>query len=61
MKNVWKYSGWYLIVIGVIHNAVGLLLGQDILLGMLADGVINTVNMEHDRNFLFWFLAIGFV
>ncbi len=60
MKNIWKYSGWYLITIGVIHNTVGLLLGQDILVEIISDGMVNTVQMEFDRNFLFWFLAIGF-
>lgn len=60
MKNIWKYSGWYLVAVGVIHNAVGLLLGQDILINIIKDGLINTIHMEYDRNFLFWFLMIGF-
>lgn len=59
MKNLWKYSGWYLVGIGVIHSIVGLMFGSNITSQIIRDGLINTVNLQYDRNFLFWFLATG--
>lgn len=60
MKNLWRYSGWFLIAIGIFHNVVGLIVGQNIILEIIEDGVLNTIHLDHDRNAVFWFLATGF-
>lgn len=59
MKNLWKYSGWFLVAIGVIHNGVGLAMGYEIAVDMVRSGLLNTVVLQYDRNFLFWFLTTG--
>ncbi|MCG7212084.1 DUF6463 family protein [Paenibacillus mucilaginosus] len=58
--KLWRYSGWMLLGTGVIHNAVGLLLGWDIIGRMVKEGLWATVGMDAERNAVFWFLAAGF-
>ena len=61
MKNAWKISGWYLFVVGVIHNAFGVVFFSDILRDLWNAGVINSVSDQFDRNCAFWFLFSGFL
>ncbi len=58
--NLWKYSGWYLVAIGIIHNTVGTVLGWQLLTDIFKDGVIYAIKLDYGRNFVFWFLFIGF-
>ena len=60
MKSLWKYSGWYLVVIGIIHNLVIGYILFDILQEMAGEWFINTVISQMDRNAAFWALFAGF-
>jgi len=60
IKGAWKISGWYMFALGIIHNLVGVMMTKDALLSMLNDGLVNSVNMDADRNVAFWFLFLGF-
>lgn len=64
MTNLTKYSGIYLIATGVIHNALGFIMGWSLLVGMHRDGWWNTVEssagIQFDRSALLWFLLLGF-
>lgn len=59
-----KYSGYYLIATGVIHNTIGLIMGWSILVGMHQAGWWNTVEAGGEINFarsaILWFLVLGF-
>ena len=59
MKNLWRYSGWYLVVIGVIHSLVLSFICIDILRDMAGEWFFNTVSNEMDRNAAFWSLFAG--
>ncbi|NEW07392.1 hypothetical protein GK047_15415 [Paenibacillus sp. SYP-B3998] len=58
--RIWKYSGIYMIATGIIHNVVGFIAGWDVLGLMAQDGLFNSVTNQPDRNYIFWFLSIGF-
>ena len=58
--KLYQKSGYYLIATGIIHNALGLIMGREVLLNILKDGFFNSINMETDRNAIFWFLFTGF-
>ncbi len=59
MKDLWKYSGWYLLIVGIIHNVVCWFFVKDIVIIMLHDGLLNTVASQIDRNAAFWCLFAG--
>jgi hypothetical protein len=58
-----KYSGYYLLATGVIHNLIGLALGWPSLLAMHQDGwLFSTVvngQMAFEREAISWFLITG--
>ncbi|MDQ2078381.1 DUF6463 family protein [Marinimicrobium sp. ABcell2] len=62
--NATRFSGYYLIATGVIHNTLGLVMGWDILAGMHQDGWWNTIEAGGQINFarsaIAWFLLVGF-
>lgn len=64
MIKLSKYSGIYLIITGVIHNAIGFVMGWSILVGMHQEGWFNTVEssagIQFDRSAILWFLLLGF-
>ncbi|MEP2653615.1 MAG: DUF6463 family protein [Paraglaciecola sp.] len=59
-----KYSGYYLILTGVVHSIIGLVLGWDILLDMHHDNWFASTVFEGevivDREAISWFLFSGF-
>lgn len=57
--KLWKYSGTYLWVTGVIHILVGFLIGKDIYADMLRDGLVNSMQNDYTRGFAFWFFLFG--
>jgi len=59
--NLWKKSGTFLFATGVIHNAIGFVLGWPILISIGKEGFINAVGSDMDRNAFFWFLFSGFL
>jgi len=59
-----KYSGYYLVFTGVIHNLIGLVLGWQSLIGMHQDNwfastIVND-QMIFQREAIVWFLLTGF-
>lgn len=62
--KVYHYSGWLLVGIGVLHNTIGLLMGWDILVGIVAEGGWNTIEqggqIDFARSAIVWFLVVGF-
>jgi hypothetical protein len=59
--KLWKQSGNFMIGTGIIHNAIGFFMMSEVLKDFLKEGFINTVNVQHDRNAVFWFLFSGFM
>ena len=59
-----KFSGWYLVSTGIIHNFIGLIFGWPVLVGMHYDGWWNTIESASGVNFMrsaiLWFLLLGF-
>ncbi len=62
--NAMKYSGYYLVFTGVIHNHIGLLMGWQSLVGMHNDNWFSSTivngEMLFQREAIVWFLLTGF-
>lgn len=58
-----KYSGYYLLFTGLIHNLIGLAFGWPILLDMHQDAWFSSTvidgQMQFDREAIVWFLNAG--
>lgn len=65
MKNqkmkLWKYSGTFLVITGVIHTLYALFLGKDAFAEIINDGLINATGEIHSRAFALWFLVCGII
>lgn len=59
--RLWRYSGTFLAVTGVIHTIYALFLGKDAFVEMLRDGLINSTGDDYDRAFALWFLVCGVI
>ncbi len=59
--KLWKFSGLFLVITGIIHTVVGLIMAKDIYLAMLRDRLYNSVGEDYSRNTAFWFLLFGFL
>ncbi len=57
--KLWKYSGIFLWITGIIHIVVGFIIGKDIYADMLRDGLINSMQNNFTRGFAFWFFLFG--
>lgn len=57
--KLWKYSGTFLWITGIIHIVVGFLIGKDIYAEMLRDGLVNSMKNDFTRSFAFWFFLFG--
>jgi hypothetical protein len=59
--KIWKYSGIFLIITGVIHNIVAILSLHEPYWQIIKNGFINTVTVTGDvgRLFAFWFFMCG--
>lgn len=55
------WIGKSVIAIGLIHSGFGLVVFRDILAVVAAEGLLNTVNGQPDRERAFWFLFTGLV
>ena len=47
--KLWKYSGTFLVITGVIHTVYALLLGKEDFTDMIKDGLINSIDDSHSR------------
>jgi hypothetical protein len=52
-------AGDALMVVGVLHTAIGLAKYRRTLREMARDGMVGTVNGDHERDEAFWFLVCG--
>jgi hypothetical protein len=57
--KIWKYSGIFLLITGVIHNIVGIFLMYDIYWQIISSGFVNAVSGDFGRWFAFWFFICG--
>ena len=62
-KNVqlWRYSGTFLVITGIIHTILALFLGKDAFAEIINDGVINVTGEILSRAFALWFLVCGII
>lgn len=58
LKKLWRYSGLFLSLTGVLHICVSLMDFGGKYKGMLADGLLNSLS-DSSRALAFWFLIIG--
>ena len=42
--KLWKYSGTFLVITGIIHTVYALLLGKEDFTDMIKDGLINSTD-----------------
>lgn len=59
MARAW--IGKSIVIIGAIHTAFGFLVFRSTLIEVFKDGLVNTVNGQPAREFVFWFVAFGFL
>lgn len=63
MKNrsvqLWRYSGIFLVITGIIHTIYALFLGKGAFAEMVSDGLINSTGENYSRAFALWFLVCG--
>lgn len=57
--KLWKFSGTFLTVTGIIHTIYALFIGKDAFAEMFSNGFINSIGENHNRSFAFWFLICG--
>jgi len=55
-----RWIGRAIIVVGLLHTVFGLITFRQILAVLLHEGLINTVNMQPEREMAFWFIYCGF-
>jgi hypothetical protein len=56
-----RISGYLLIATGILHNAIGVLIGYPQLRDIALAGFFNTVDSDIYRQAIFWFLFSGFL
>ena len=54
-----RWVGRYLIAVGLLHSAAGMVLYWQPLLAIVRAGGWNSVDPHFDRNTVFWFLVAG--
>lgn len=59
--KLWKFSGIFLVVTGVIHTIYALLMGKEAFAEMFRNGLINSTGDNYSRAFALWFLVCGII
>lgn len=59
--KLWKYSGTFLVITGLIHTIYALLLGKEDFAEMIREGFINSAGDNYNRAFALWFLICGII
>lgn len=59
MRRAW--IGKSIIIIGAIHSTFGFVVFRSTLAALAGEGWLNTVNGQPEREFVFWFIAFGFL
>lgn len=58
-RQIWRYSGIFLVATGILHTIVAIILGKNAFLEIIRDGVVNAIAEDYTRAFAFWFLICG--
>jgi hypothetical protein len=59
--KVWKYSGMFLLVTGILHTVVAIFLNYHTYWQIIKSRFINAVAGDTAREFSFWFLICGII
>lgn len=57
--KLWKYSGLFLIITGILHSIVAILLNWKIYVEIFRSGLINSITKDYARAFAFCFFVCG--
>jgi uncharacterized membrane protein len=58
---MWKYSGQYLFLTGILHTIVAIIFGYNAFVETAQQGVINVIGGNIHLEYSFWFLFCGIV
>lgn len=58
---LWKRSGTFLWITGIIHCVVGVAIDWDALAAIMGEGFFNAVLPHYDRFAIIWFMLWGFL
>ena len=59
--KLWRYSGTFLIITGIIHTIYALFIGKNAFAEMIQDGLISSTGESYSRAFALWFLVCGII
>lgn len=59
--KLWKYSGTFLTLTGIIHTIYAVLTGKAVYAEILKDGLVDSIGNSYERGFALWFLVCGFL
>ena len=57
--KLWKYSGTFLVVTGILHILVAVVSGWDTYRAMFSDRFVDCVGNDLQKAFAFWFFMVG--
>ncbi len=57
--KLWKYSGTFLVITGILHTIVAILINRNTYLEILKSGLININSKDQTLGFSFWFFMAG--
>jgi len=59
MKKLWRYYGWALVFLGVLHTISFVIMGRDAIADMFALGLFNSIGFDFGRA-LAWYGGLWF-
>lgn len=59
--RLWRYSGLYLLMLGLIHMIFGLVVCWDRMCAIVTDGLVSQIESSPERAEFFWFMVTGLV
>lgn len=61
MKNtgLWKQSGTFLVITGILHCITAILINSKIYVEILRSGLVNINSKDYTIGFAFWFFMVG--
>jgi hypothetical protein len=58
-KQIWQYSGIFLIATGILHSCTTIAIFSKVLWAMLKEGLLNSVGEDFTRGCAFWGFMFG--